>query len=102
MTTPVIATGYMDSCSDFKEYVKLAKAQNMKAIAFSNHGGIYNWILKKQECDKVGIKYIHGVELYLCNLLSDDDRGGHIGLYARNYNGVLELNRLISISTSKV
>ena len=93
--------GYMDSCSDFKEYVKLAKSQNMKAIAFSNHGGIYDWIKKKQECDKVGIKYIHGVELYLCNLLSDDDRGGHIGLYARNYNGVLELNRLISISTSK-
>ena len=73
----------------------------MKAIAFSNHGGIYDWIKKKQECDKAGIKYIHGIELYLCHHLEDDDRGGHIGLYARNWDGVLELNRLVSISTSK-
>jgi DNA polymerase III alpha subunit/intein/homing endonuclease len=93
--------GYADSCSNFKEYIKLAKKQGMKSIAFSNHGGIYDWIKKKQECNKAGLKYIHGVELYLCNKLEDDDRGGHIGLYAMNYKGVLELNELISISTSK-
>jgi DNA polymerase-3 subunit alpha len=93
--------GYADSCSNFKEYIKLAKKQGMKAIAFSNHGGIYDWIKKKQECDKAGLKYIHGIELYLCNKLQDDDRGGHIGLYAKNWDGVLELNNLISVSTSK-
>lgn len=93
--------GFADSCSNFKEYIKLAKKQGMKAIAFSNHGGIYDWIKKKQECDKAGIKYIHGIELYLCHHLEDDDRGGHIGLYARNWDGVLELNKLVSISTSK-
>lgn len=93
--------GFADSCSNFKEYIKLAKKQNMKAIAFSNHGGIYDWIKKKQECDKAGIKYIHGIELYLCRELTDDDRGGHIGLYAKNFQGVLELNSLISLSTSK-
>jgi len=93
--------GYADSCSNFKEYIKLAKEQGMDAIAFSNHGGIYEWIRKKQECDKAGIKYIHGVELYLCSEFQDDDRGAHIGLYAKNWCGVLELNKLISISTSK-
>lgn len=93
--------GFADSCSNFKEYIKLAKKQGMKAIAFSNHGGTYDWIKKKQECDKAGIKYIHGIELYLCYHLEDDDRGGHICLYARNWDGVLELNRLISVSTSK-
>ncbi|HHT97493.1 MAG TPA: DNA polymerase III subunit alpha [Clostridiales bacterium] len=93
--------GYADSCSDFKEYIKLAKKQEMKAIAFSNHGGIFDWIKKKQECDKAGIKYIHGVELYLCHKLEDNDRGGHIGLYARNWDGVLELNTLMSNATSK-
>ena len=41
--------GFADSCSKFGEYIKLAKSQNMKAIAFSNHGGIYDWIKKKQE-----------------------------------------------------
>ena len=93
--------GYADSCTNFKDYIKLAKKNDMKAIAFSNHGGIYDWVKKKQECDKAGIKYIHGVELYLCHKLEDNDRGGHIGLYAKNYDGVLELNKLISISTSK-
>ena len=49
--------GYADSCSKYDEYIKLAKEQGMKAIAFSNHGGIYDWIKKKQCCDKNGIKY---------------------------------------------
>lgn len=93
--------GYADSCSSYKEYIKLAKKQGMKAIAFSNHGGIFDWIKKKQDCDKAGIKYIHGVELYLCTKLEEDHRGYHIGLYARNLEGVKELNKLISISTSK-
>ena len=68
------ANGYADSCSKFKEYIKLAKKQNMKALAFSEHGNCYDWIKKKQECDKAGIKYIHGVEMYLCTELQDDDR----------------------------
>lgn len=93
--------GYADSCSNFKEYIKLAKKQGMKSIAFSNHGGIFDWVKKKQECNKAGIKYIHGIEMYLCNKFEDDDRGGHICLYASDYKGVLELNSLISISTSK-
>jgi len=93
--------GYADSCSHYKEYIKLAKKQGMKAIAFSNHGGMYDWIKKKQDCDKAGIKYIHGIESYLCTKFEADERGYHIGLYARNYDGVLELNSLNSKSTSK-
>ncbi len=93
--------GFADSCTKFDEYIKLAKKCNMKAIAFSNHGGIYDWIKKKQYCDKYGIKYIHGVELYLCVNLEDNTRGYHIGLYAKNWDGVKELNRLMSIATSK-
>ena len=93
--------GYADSCTDYTDYIKLAKQQGMKAIAFSEHGNIGDWIKKKQECDKNQIKYIHGCEAYVCVELSDNDRGGHIGLYAKNWNGVLELNNLISLSTSK-
>lgn len=93
--------GYMDSCTSYTDYIKLAKKEGDKAIAFSNHGGIYDWVKKKQACDKAGIKYIHGVELYLCNKLEDNTRGWHIGLYAKNWDGVKELNTLMSISTSK-
>lgn len=95
------ANGYMDSCSKYDEYIKLAKDNNMKAIAFSNHGGIYDWIKKKQACDKNGIKYIHGVELYMCMNLDEKSRGYHIGLYSKNYEGVKELNKLVSKSTLK-
>ena len=93
--------GFMDSCTKYDEYVKLAKEQGMKSIAFSNHGGIYDWIKKKQCCDKNGIKYIHGVELYLCINLQDNTRGYHIGLYSKNWEGVKELNTLMSKATSK-
>lgn len=95
------ANGYADSTTKYEEYIKLAKKNNMSSIAFSNHGGIYDWVKKKQACDKAGIKYIHGVELYLCDRLEDNHRGWHIGLYAKNLEGVKELNSLVYISTSK-
>ncbi len=93
--------GYADSCTNYKDYIKLAKKQNMKAISFSNHAGVYEWVKKKQDCDKAGLKYIHGVELYLCTAFENDERGYHIGLYAKNLDGVKELNQLISLATSK-
>ena len=93
--------GYSDSCTSYKEYIKLAKKEKCKALAFSNHGGIYDWVKKKQDCDKAKIKYIHGVELYLCTKLESDERGYHIGLYARNIKGVEELNLLMSLATLK-
>ena len=93
--------GYADSCTSYKDYIKLAKKNNMSALAFSNHGGIYDWVKKKQDCDKAKIKYIHGVELYLCSKLEMDERGYHIGLYSKNWDGVKELNTLISTSSSK-
>jgi DNA polymerase-3 subunit alpha len=93
--------GYADSCSNYKEYINIAKKQGHKSIAFSNHGGIYDWVKRKQDCDKAGIKYIHGVELYLCTTLDTDERGYHICIYAKNYEGVKELNELYSLSTSK-
>ena len=37
----------------------------------------------------------------MCDRLEDNDRGYHIGLYSKNYDGVLELNSLLSKSKSK-
>lgn len=106
----------IDSVTDFEEYIELAKENDMSAIAFSEHGNLYEWAKKKQKCDKAGIKYIHGVEAYMTtNLttLSDElDNDGspkvvghreamHIGLYAKNLDGVKELNVLITESFNK-
>lgn len=71
----------------------------MKAIAFSEHGGVFEWVRKKQSCDEAGIKYIHGMEAYLTETIEERlNQTYHIGLYARNWDGVKEINTLSSSS----
>jgi len=94
------ADGYFDSATEFQAYIDLAVKEGDSAIAFSEHGNIYDWIKKKLACDKAGIKYIHGVEAYMCRTLEHKERF-HIGLYAKNYEGVTELNRMLAMSTNK-
>lgn len=89
----------LDSCTDFRDYVNRAVELGQKAICFTEHGNIFNWIAKKQYCDEKGIKYLHGVECYLTKQLLPKERDNyHTVLIAKNYDGVLELNNLISKS----
>lgn len=92
----------LDSATSFKEYVNLAVKNNQKAIAFTEHGKPMGWISKKMYCDEMGIKYIHGVEIYLTEkLITDDGKirdNYHTVLMAKNYDGVKELNSLVSKS----
>ena len=55
----------LDSCTKFEDYVDLAVQQGMTAIASTEHGKTTGWVKKKLYCDKQGIKFIHGVEIYL-------------------------------------
>ena len=90
----------LDSCSKFSEYVDLAKAQGMKAIASTEHGIPRSWVEKKLACDKAGIKFIHGVEIYITISLAEKVRDNyHTVLLARNEDGIHELNELIELST---
>lgn len=98
----------LDSCTDFKLYVDRAVELGQKAIAFTEHGKPLSWIAKKIYCDKMGIKYLHGVECYLTEKLKwynseTNDYGKlrdnyHTVLIAKNYAGVLEINKAISLS----
>lgn len=89
----------LDSTTKADEYINKAKELGMKSLGFSEHGNIYNWIKKKQKCDKEGIKYMHGVEVYLTESLDEKIRDNyHTILYAKNYEGVKEINKLISLS----
>ena len=47
----------LDSTSSPVDFISKAKEFGMSAIAFTEHGNLYNWIKKKQYCDKAGIKY---------------------------------------------
>ena len=71
----------------------------MKAISFTEHGKPMGWVSKKLACDKAGIKFIHGVEIYLTETLDENVRDNyHTVLLAKNMDGVKELNRLVSMS----
>ena len=90
----------LDSCTNYKLYVDRAKELRQTAICFSEHGNIYNWYEKKMYCDKMGIKYMHGIECYLTKTHEKKERDNyHTVLIAKNQKGFEELNRLIFEST---
>ena len=90
----------LDSCTNYKDYVDRAIELGQKAIAFTEHGNVFNWVEKKMYCDANGIKYIHGVECYLTEQLEPKVRDNyHTILLAKNYEGVKEINRLCYIAS---
>ena len=99
-----------DSATNYKEYVNKAKELGQTAIAFSEHGNIYNFIEKKMYCDSMGIKYVHACEIYLTALLEHPSVDNtkykfrdnfHTILIAKNKEGFLELNSIISKAGSE-
>ena len=50
----------IDSVTKNEEYIKYANSLEMKAIGFSEHGSVFEHIKKRQLCENLGIKYIHG------------------------------------------
>ncbi|PPA84968.1 DNA polymerase III subunit alpha [Brevibacillus laterosporus] len=104
LSNPTVSTG-ADSTTKYKQYLDRAVELGMSSIAFSEHGNIFNWIQKKQETEKRGLKYIHANEIYLTEHI-DKEKGlirdnYHFMLIARNLNGVKELNALTSKSFNR-
>ena len=92
----------IDSVTKFAEYIDAAKECGMKAMAFSEHGSIMEWWHKKRAIEEAGLKYIHAVEAYLTESLDEKVRDNyHCVLIAKNYDGFLELNRLVSASFNR-
>lgn len=122
----------LDSATKFQDYIDRAVQLGQTAIAFTEHGNIYQWVAKKMACDKAGIKYLHGVECYLTEQLYEYPDANelwreaqscrneqdakkalaemmesgkkkvrdnyHTILIAKNYDGILEINNLVSLS----
>lgn len=91
-----------DSTTSFIKYLDRAKELGMTAISISEHGNLAHHFKKKMEAEKRGLKYIHGMEAYITENV---DRNGemfrdnyHFGLYAKNFEGYKELNKLSSQS----
>lgn len=61
-----------------------------------------NWTEKWNACRRAGIRYIHSVEIYLTESLTEKVRDNyHTVLMAKNMDGVRELNALVSKSCDK-
>lgn len=92
----------VDSVTKYGEYIAKARELGMKAMAFSEHGSVFEWWHKKTAIEAAGLKYIHAVEAYLTATLDEKVRDNyHCVLIARNYDGFLELNRLVSNSFNR-
>lgn len=92
----------LDSATKFDWYIQKAKELEMSSICFSEHGNFYNWVKKKQYCDKAGLKYIHGQEFYVTDSIETKIRDNHhCILIAKNWEGVKELNRMSSVAHQK-
>jgi DNA polymerase-3 subunit alpha len=87
----------IDSVTRYDQYIDRAAELGMKAIAFSEHGSIFQWVKKKLHTEEMGMKYIHAQEFYLTQTLDEKIRDNyHCLLIAKNYDGILELNKLSS------
>lgn len=94
----------VDSVTKYTEYVDYAASLGMKAMAFSEHGCIFEWVHKKQAIEAAGMKYIHAVEAYLTEDNDTEDKhrdNYHCVLIAKNYDGVKELNKMVSKSFNR-
>ncbi len=93
------AVTIMDSVTPFEAYIEAAAKSGIKAMGFAEHGCIFEWWHKKCAIEKAGMKYLHAVEAYVTETLDEKIRDNyHFVLIARNYDGFLELNRMVSRS----
>ena len=93
-----------DCVTNYDLYLEKAKEMGIRAFGFSEHGNILNHVKKKEAIEKAGMKYIHGVEAYLTeNIVKGELKRDnyHWVMIAKNYDGFLELNKLVSTSFNK-
>ena len=99
----------IDSVTRPEQYVAKAQEYGIKALSFSEHGNIFNWLGKKQSIEAAGMKYIHSAEVYVTRSIAPNESGEptkirdnyHCVLIARNFDGFQELNRLTSAAFNR-
>ena len=92
----------LDSATSYQEYIDYAVSLGQKAICFTEHGNVYNWYKKYEYCKKNGIKFLYGIECYMTETFDENIRDNyHTILIAKNFDGFLEMNQLISRTTQR-
>ena len=92
----------LDSVTAYNDFIHISKELGQPAIASTEHGKPLQWVEKLLHCKAEGIKFIHGVEIYLTETHEEKVRDNyHTVLLARNMDGVRELNKLVSLSCER-
>ena len=92
----------LDSVTKYKQYIDRAKECGMKAMAFSEHGHVFEYYHKKMAIEAAGMKYIHAAEVYVTESLDPKVRDNyHCVLISANLQGFYELNKIISHSYNR-
>lgn len=108
-----IHTPFKDSAMTYEDYAKRAVELKQSVLSCVNHGYQGNYLRCWQTAKKYGLKFVYGVEAYwvedrhaeLCYgtdpktgnpIMHLDSSKAHIVILARNYNGVLQINEMLS------
>ncbi|MFQ5629734.1 MAG: PHP domain-containing protein, partial [bacterium] len=96
----------LDGACRIDDLVKAAVANNMEALALTDHGVMFGAVEFYQKCEKAGIKPILGVEAYMAprnrmdkSFRKNDpgDTNFHLLLLAKNERGYKNLMYLVSM-----
>lgn len=94
----------LDGLSKIPKLVKATKDLGMDALAITDHGALYGAIEFYKTCLDQNIKPIIGAELYIAKRSHKDKESRvdtepfHLTILAKNYQGYLNLIKLVSIS----
>lgn len=94
----------LDGLAKIDDLVKKAKADNMTALAITDHGVMYGVVEFYQKCKAAGVKPILGVETYLARngrqnkRARIDERPYHLVLLAKNNTGYQNLIKITTIA----
>lgn len=93
----------LDAIIEPEQLVKKVKEQDgdNAALCVTEHGNIYSDVEIYKYCKKYGVKYMLGCEAYICNDVNIKDKNNryyHLVVIAKNEQGRLNLNKLVSES----
>lgn len=93
----------LDAIIEPEALVKKVKEQDgdNAALCVTEHGNLYSDVEIYKLCQKYGVKYLLGCEMYICNdvtVKSKDNKYNHLVVIAKNETGRLNLNKLVSLS----
>ena len=91
----------LDAIIEPEALVKKCVEQNDKALCVTEHGNVYSNVELYKLCQKYGIKYMYGCEMYICddvNIKDKDNKYYHLVVIAKNETGRINLNKLVSKS----